>query len=380
MSYLDNAATTKPSQKALLRAEQFLTEKYFNPSAKYREGFALQGELKSARSALLSYVADPVAFEWVFTSCGTEADNYAIFGAARRGNAVTTDGEHSAVYASFLELKNRGIDARFAPLNGDGTVNVEKLLALVDEKTTLVSVIHVNNETGAINDIDAIAKKVKAKNPRTIFHSDGVQAYGKIPVRLAKEVDLYSVSAHKIGGLKGVGGVIKRKSLAFPAYLIGGGQEGGKRSGTENVFGIKYFEYAAEEKFATLKEDFARLQQQRERFFSLLNGAHFKRISATDSSPYILSVSALGLRGEIVLHMAEDRGLLIGTGSACSSNAKNRYSRVILASGYDEQTADGVLRISFSPQTTDEEIVEAATILNGVVEELRCRMNIKETK
>ena len=378
MIYLDNAATTKPCEKALSCAQNFLTENYFNPSAKYREGFSLQSELKSARSSLLSYVADATAFEWIFTSCGTEADNYAIFGGARRGNAVTTAGEHSAVYASFMELKNRGIDTRIAPLLADGSVDVEALLALVDEKTSFVSVIHVNNETGAINDINAIAKKVKAKNPRTIFHSDGVQAYGKLAFRLAREVDLYSVSAHKIGGLKGVGGVIKRKSLVFPVYLIGGGQEGGKRSGTENVFGIKFFEYAAKEKFATIREDWKRIGEYRERFWSMLHEGYFQRISSLQSSPYILSISALGVRGEIVLHMAEDKGLLIGTGSECSSNAKNRYSRVILASGYDEKTADGVLRISFSPETTETEIVEAANILNDVVKELRQRMNIKE--
>ena len=380
MIYMDNAATTKPSSKALSCAEQFLTEKYFNPSAKYREGFSLQSELKSARSSLLSYVADPMAFEWIFTSCGTESDNYAIFGAARRGNAVTTAGEHSAVNSSFLELKNRGIDVRFAPLRKDGSVDEAALLSLVDEKTTFVSVIHVNNETGAINDVNALAKKIKAKNPRVIFHSDGVQAYGKIPFRMAKEIDLYSVSAHKIGGLKGVGGIIKRKSLVLPAYLIGGGQEGGKRSGTENVFGIKFFEYAAKEKFATIREDQQRLFGYREKFWSLLTPGHFQRISSEQSSPYILSISACDVRGEIVLHMAEDRGLLIGTGSACSSNAKNRYSRVILASGYDERTADGFLRISFSPETTEEEIEQAAAILNAVVKELRERMNIKDER
>ncbi len=373
MIYLDNAATTKPSQEALSRAEQFLIDRYFNPSAMYKEGFALQGELKKARSALLSHVADPSNFEWIITSCGTEADNQAIFGAAKRGNAVTTLGEHSAVHASFLELKNRGIETRFAPLNTDGSVNVEELLKLVDEKTTLVSVIHVNNETGAVNDINEIAKQVKRKNPRTIFHSDGVQAYGKIPFKLCKEVDIYSVSAHKIGGLKGVGGLIKRKTLALPVYLHGGGQEGGKRSGTENVFGIKVFEYAAEKKFSTIKKDFERMKELRETLWSRLDKEIFIRITAENGTPYILSVAAKGLRGEILLHMADDKGLMIGTGSACSSNAKNRYSRVVLACGYEEATADGFLRISFSPETTAEEIENAATILNEIARDLQKR-------
>ena len=375
MIYLDNAATTKPSEQAFRRAEAFALPKFYNPSALYTEGYALQSELKKARSVLLSKVADETAFEWVFTSCGTEADNQAIFSFARRGNAVTTAGEHSAVSAAFAELKNRGVvQTHIAPLQKDGKVDVQKLLALIDEKTSFVSVMHVNNEIGAINDINAIAKLVKAKNPRVIFHSDGVQAYGKIPFRLGKEVDLYSVSAHKIGGLKGVGGLIKRKSLMLPPYIIGGGQEAGRRSGTENVFGIKQFEYAAEMKFSTLKEDFTRLLEYRETLWETLDKDVFVRLSSQDATPYILSVSAIGLRGEILLHMANDNGLIVGTGSACSSNAKTRFSKVVLACGYDEKTADGVLRLSFSSETTQEEIMQAAEILNKVGRDLKRRM------
>ena len=375
MIYLDNAATTKPLAEAFERARVYAEKKFYNPSGLYNEGYALQGELKTARSALLSKVADENAFELVFTSCGTESDNQAVFSFARRGNAVTTEGEHSAVAAAFAELKNRGVaEPRFAPLQKDGRVDVEKLLALVDEKTSFVSVMHVNNELGSINDINAIAKLVKQKNPRAIFHSDGVQAYGKIPFRLAKEVDLYSVSAHKIGGLKGVGALIKRKSLILPPYLIGGGQESGRRSGTENTFGIKQFEYAAEGKFANLQRDFERILSYRERLWETLDKSVYSRLSSTDGTPYILSVSAVGLRGEILLHMANDKGLIVGTGSACSSNAKSRYSKVVLACGYDTKTADGVLRLSFSSETTEEEIVKAANILNEIGRDLKRRM------
>ena len=376
MIYLDNAATTKPNENALRLAEEYLYEKFYNPSAMYLEGYALQGELKKARSALLSFVASETDFELVFTSCGTEADNHAIFSCAKRGNAVTTSGEHSAVHACFVELKNRGvIDARFAPLNKDGSVNEEKLLELVDAKTSFVSVIHVNNETGAVNDINRLAKLVKAKNPRAIFHSDGVQAFGKIPFRLAKEVDLYSISAHKIGGLKGVGAIIKRKSLALSPLLYGGGQEGGKRSGTENVFGIMQFAFAAKEKFASVKEDFARLKVYKRILTDGLDKDVYTILSGESSSPYVTSISAVGLRGEILLHMANDKGLIIGTGSACSSNAKNRYSRVILACGVDEKTADGVLRVSFCENTTKEEVREAVSILNELGRELKSRMH-----
>lgn len=375
MIYMDNAATTKPCAWALDKASKFVTEQFYNPSALYEEGFALQSELKKARSALLSKVADENAFELIFTSCGTESDNHAIFSFAKRGNAVTTAGEHSAVLAPFTELKNRGvIESRIAPLQKDGKVDVEKLLALVDNKTSFVSVMHVNNEIGAINDINEIAKRVKQKNPRVIFHSDGVQAYGKIPYRLSKDIDLYSLSAHKIGGLKGVGALIKRKSLNLPAFIFGGGQETGKRSGTENVFGIKQFAYASEKKFETLTNDYNRLTAERERLANGLDSEIYTRLSPTDGTPYILMVSARGLRGEILLHMAHDKGLLIGTGSACSSNSKTRYNKVALACGYDEKIADGTVRLSFSPETTEQEITDAIAIMNEIGRDLKGRM------
>ncbi len=375
MIYLDNAATTKPDFAAFERAKEYITDKYYNPSGLYKEGFALQSELKRARSVLLSGIADETAFEVIFTSCGTESDNQAIVSFAKRGNTVTTAGEHSAVGAVFTELKNKGIiEARVAPLEHSGKVNVEKLLALVDEKTTFVSVMHVNNEVGAINDINYIAKLVKGKNPRVIFHSDGVQAYGKIPFRLSKEIDLYSVSAHKIGGLKGVGALIKRKTLVLPPYIMGGGQEAGRRSGTENVFGIQQFCYAAENKFKNLKADYVRIEKLRECVWEGLDKDVYIRLSDKETSPYILSISAVGLRGEVLLHMANDQGLIVGTGSACSSNAKNRYSKVILACGYDKKTADGVLRLSFSAETTEEEAKEAIRILNTVGRDLKRRM------
>lgn len=375
MIYLDNAATTKPDKESFDKAIEFVTEKFYNPSAKYEEGYTLQSELKKARSALLCGVADESAFEVVFTSCGTEADNQAIFGFARRGNAVTTKGEHSAVSAPFDELKNRGVlETRFAPLRKDGSVDIEKLLSLIDDKTSFVSVMHVSNETGAINDINAIAKLIKQKNPRVIFHSDGVQAYGKIPCKLAKEVDLYSISAHKIGGLKGVGALIKRKSLLIPPYIYGGGQETGRRSGTENVFGIKQFGFVAEKKLKERKENYEKIAVLREKLWDILDKDIYTRISSTDSSPYILTLSAVGLRGEVLLHMARDKQLLIGTGSACSSNAKTRYNKVLLACGYDEKTVDGAIRLSFSTETTIEEIITAGAILNEIGRDLKRRM------
>lgn len=367
MIYLDNAATTKPDGECLKQAEKYLYNEFYNPSALYTEGYKIKQELREMRKNVLQCVADGGQFDLVFTSCGTEADNQAVFGGGKRGNVVTTSGEHSAVFSAVNELKQRGIEVRFANLNADGSVNGEHLLSLVDDKTSLVSVIHVNNETGAVNDILKLAESVKKKNPRALFHSDGVQAFGKIPFKLNKNIDMYSVSAHKIGGIKGCGALIKRKNLIIKPHIYGGGQESALRSGTENVFGIKVFEQAALKKYANLTENYEKALELKQIFWNGLDKSIFTRISGENSPPYIICVGAEGVRGETVLHEADDAGLIIGTGSACSSNEKKRFSRTILACGVGEALADGVLRISFCAENTEAEAAEAAKILNGIV-------------
>lgn len=367
MIYFDNAATTKPNGECLKKAEKYLYNDYFNPSALYAEGYSVQLALREARKNILETIAESERFDLIFTSCGTEADNTAIFGGAKRGNVVTTAGEHSAVYACMNELKQRGTEVRLAALNADGSVNTDSLLSLVDEKTSLVSVIHVSNETGAVNDIARLAAAVKKKNKYTLFHSDGVQAYGKIPFRLTCDIDMYSVSAHKIGGIKGCGALIKRKNLIIKPYIFGGGQENGLRSGTENVFGIKVFEYAAEARYAHIADDFKKAEALRALLKSRLDKSLFTEISGENCSPYILTVGADGLRGETILHEANDNGLIIGTGSACASNEKKRYSRTILACGVGERLADGILRLSLCADNTEKEVLTAAEILNRIV-------------
>ena len=367
MIYFDNAATTRPNGECLKKAEKYLYNDYFNPSALYAEGYSVQLALREARKNIIENIADSERFDLLFTSCGTEADNTAIFGGAKRGNVVTTAGEHSAVYACMNELKQRGTEVRLAALNADGSVNTDSLLSLVDEKTSLVSVIHVSNEPGAVNDIARLAAAVKKKNKYTLFHSDGVQAYGKIPFRLTCDIDMYSVSAHKIGGIKGCGALIKRKNLIIKPYIFGGGQENGLRSGTENVFGIKLFEYAAEARYAHIADDFKKAQALRALLKSRLDKSLFTEISGENCSPYILTVGADGLRGETILHEANDNGLIIGTGSACASNEKKRYSRTILACGVGERLADGILRLSLCADNTEKEVLTAAEILNRIV-------------
>lgn len=374
MIYLDNAATTRPDRGCLEEAQQFIYQNFYNPSALYAEGYNLHIMLKQARANILSLIADD-NYEVIFTSCGTEADNHALFCGGRRGNVVTTMGEHAAVFSAAAELKQLGIEVRLAPLRSDGGVEEDELIRLVDDKTSLVSVIHVNNETGAVNDVNAIAKSVKAKNPRTLFHSDGVQAFGKIPFKLSENIDLYSTSSHKIGGMKGTGALFKRKKLVLKPFIFGGGQENGMRSGTENVFGIKMFELAAIKHYGMLRENFYNAKELSYKLWSLLDKQLFVRISPENGSPYILTVGAKGVRGETILHEADDCGLIIGTGSACSSNDKKRYSRVILACGVGEDVADGILRLSLGSETCESDVVQAAAILNSVVKNRREMMS-----
>ncbi len=369
MIYLDNAATTKPSKYALEKASKYNDEYFYNPSALYHGGIAVKTDLKQTRDKILNFLST-TKHEVVFCSCGSEADNTALFGFIKHGTLVTTEGEHSAIYKSANELKTRGHNVVFCKLLPDGRVDEQDLYKKVsDFKPSLVSVVHVNNETGGINDISKISRKIKEISPKTIFHSDGVQAFGKIKFVLNKEIDLYSISAHKIGGLKGVGALIKEKSLTLPPLIFGGGQENGLRSGTENVFGIKVMEYALEERATNFTDKFNYVSSLKKKFYDLLNKEDFTLISGEASTPYILTVSAKGLRGEVIMHELEKYDIIVGNGSACSS--KNRYSRIVSACGYSNDVLDGLIRISFSIENTTDEIEYAANKLNEVVTKLK---------
>lgn len=367
MIYLDNAATTKPLFQAIEYAKIYNEEDFYNPSALYSFGLKNHKEIEKASQVLANSISNG-KHDVIFTSCGTESNNQAIFGMVKRGVAVSTLGEHSAVYKPFLELKNRGFKVCFASLNSDGSVNEEDFINLCSqENVSFVSVVHVNNETGAINDINKLAKIVKSINKRIIFHSDGVQAFGKLPYKLSEDIDLYSISAHKINALKGTGALFIKKGLTIPPLLFGGGQSNGLRSGTENIFGIKVLEYATSEKYSKITENFEYVKNLKNSFISNLNHELFTIISSDNSSPYIISLSANGVKGEVVLHMLEKDGIIIGNGSACSS--KNRFSRVIEACGYKNN--DGIIRVSFSPYNTVDEVIYAAKKINEQTEKLQ---------
>lgn len=364
--YLDNAATTKPNEVALKNAIELLNnDGFYNPSALYNPSRAVKTQIEKVRLQVLKLF--PNGYDLVFTSGGTEADNLAIFSFAKKGNIVTTSGEHSAVYNTFQQLKQTGIEVRFAKLNSDGSVNEEHLLSLIDEKTSFVSVVNVNNETGAINDINSIAMRVKSINKNVIFHSDGVQAFLKINQKLSQNVDLYSISAHKIGALKGTGALIYKKNLHLKAQLFGGGQEHNYRSGTENTFGIFNFGFAICEN-ANIEQNFKNAQVLKDAFLNELQGV-VQLVSSTNSSPYIVSISLVGIKAEIMQRLLADEGYLVGTGSACSS--KLGTSRIISNCNLDKRVSEGVLRISFGFTTTIDEVIGCANAIKKCAERLK---------
>lgn len=362
MIYLDNAATTKPFSKALIDATSFYEDNFYNPSSLYRQSVNLSSIINNYRDKISAIFGQK--YQTVFTSCGTEADNMVLNHFAKRGNIVTTLGEHSAIYEMANKLKQSGVDVRFAKLNKNGSVNQEHLLSLVDEKTSLVSVIHINNETGAINDIENLAKLCKKKS-NAVFHSDGVQAFLKTDNRL-NFVDLYSISAHKVGAIKGIGALIKRKDLHISPLIIGGGQEKGLRSGTENVLGIQTLINAIEH-IGDYKISLEKARKFKEIFVKNLC-EQCELISDENCSPYIISLSCKGLKSEVVLHMLEEDGILVGTGSACSKNA---HSRVLKECGYNNDVLQGVLRISFGFETCEQEVELAVQKLNEKVLRLK---------
>jgi len=365
--YLDNAATTKPDENLLNEANNYYLSNFYNPSGLYKGGVELQTEINRIREHIsLIFGAN---YNLIFTSCGTESNNMVLNHFSKRGNIVTTLAEHSAIYEKAKDLKNKGVDVRFAKINKDGSVNVEHLLSLIDDNTTLVSVIHVNNETGAINNIEELAKKIKEKS-NAVFHSDGVQAFLKVSNKL-NYVDLYSISGHKVGAIKGIGALIVKKGLHISPLIFGGGQEKGLRSGTENVFGIKTLALAVE-KNQNYLENLKKIERLKNIFIENLTN-FCEIISSKNASPYIISLSCVGLKSEIILHMLEESGVIIGTGSACS---KNSNSRVLAECGYNEKVLQGVIRISFGFNSSEDDALIAVRELNKSVEKLKKIMRV----
>lgn len=370
MIFLDNASTTKVCSSALEAVRTVSEELYFNPSALYGEALKVKNLVESARSDLAAMLGCDSG-ELFFTSCATESNNWAYEKGikSKKGNIVVSSAEHASGYECALAQKNKGLEVRFLSLNRDGTVKEEDIDKKMDENTCFASIIHCSNETGAVNDIAKLTKKIKSINPRTVVHSDGVQAFAKMDTSMKDfGVDLYSISAHKVGGLKGTGALYVKSGKISP-YILGGGQEKGMRSGTENVAGILAFARAAEVFKAEYDEK--KVALMRDCITKELIGLN---VSVNGSgSPAILSLTVPGIKAEVLSHMLSDRGVLIGLGSACSSRAKN--NRVLTAMGRSPKEIEGSIRISFGLENEPEQIVAASKIIKEQIIALRGNIN-----
>ncbi|MDR3263362.1 MAG: cysteine desulfurase [Clostridiales bacterium] len=354
MIYLDNAATTAVYPECAEIINKYNTEKYFNPSALYSQSAEVAKDIKKARENLLEHLGGNNG-SLVFTASGTEADNIAFFCKSFKKNSriVISGAEHTAVYNTAVYLRSKDYDVAVCPVDAYGRLDLKEFEKTVDERTAFVSVIHVSNETGAVNDIEKIVAISKKANPDCIVHSDGVQAFKKTAVNVGRfGVDLYSISGHKIHAPKGIGALYIKKGVNVNAFVHGGGQEYGIRSATENVSGIAAFSLAADiiGKKTVNKDLLISLKDfLTENFDIMVN-------TPNGGVGNILSVAFAGIKGEVLLRCLEEQGIIVGTGSACS--AKKGTNRIAAALGLPSKYSEGILRFSINENTQSSEIEE----------------------
>ncbi len=369
MIYLDNAATTKALPEVIKEYSKYAGELYFNPSAIYHEGVSVKACIEDARSTILKALGTNNG-NIIFTSSATESNNLAIFGSYRSNfkKVIFSIEEHPSVYNVALELKNRGINVDFCPLSTNGQVDYEKLEQMLDEDVGFISIMHVSNETGAINDLKRIYDIKMRKCPKAIFHVDGVQAFSKVKVNLDYfGIDLYTISGHKIFGPKGVSALFVRNGIVLKPIMFGGGQENNIRSGTENVPAIMGLKVAVQN-IGDIKSHFEYVRSLKDKFIDNLSGIACTFNTTNENSPYILSISFKGVKGETLVHMMEQYGILISTGSACSS--KKAGNRVLEALDINHNDIIGSVRVSFSRYNTMEEVDFASKTLKKCYLEL----------
>ncbi len=372
MIYLDNAATTKTYDEVLPIIEKYSRDMYFNPSALYAQALEGANDIKTARKS----ISDILRIEpnrLFFTSSGTESDNQALFCSRKKKGAriIISAIEHAAVYNSAAELKQQGYDVVECPVNAGGGVDEDAFARLLTENTALVSIMHVSNETGAVNDIKKLVSIAKAYDKNILFHSDGVQAFCKLPVDLtALGVDYYTISGHKLGAPKGIAALYVKRGAPLKPLIFGGGQEYGMRASTENVAGIMAFEAAACLSFSQLP----RLSALANKIFGdirlgLRPIEGLKVIANERTAPHILTLALPDVRGEVMLHALEKHDIIIGTGSACSS--KKGTGRIQRALGLSEKYRDGIIRLSVGLSNGENDGIEAAKAIYKEYQNLR---------
>ena len=361
--YFDNSATTRclPNVAALMT--KIMCEDYGNPSSMHRKGVESEQYIRHAKE-IIARTLKVQEKEILFTSGGTESDNLALIGTAfanfRSGNhIITTQIEHPAILETCAYLKTQGFEVTYLPVDSNGVISLVDLEKAMTSQTILVSIMHTNNEIGSVQPIAEAGALIKRINPNTVFHVDAVQGFGKFRIYPKKmNVDLLSVSAHKIHGPKGVGFLYMNEKVKVKPIMHGGGQQKGMRSGTDNVPGIAGMALAVEEIYKDFEEKTEYLYNIKERFIKgleRLEDVKVNGLTGKDSAPHVVSVSIGGIRSEVMLHALEDRGVYVSAGSACASN-KPATSATLKAIGVEKQYLDSTLRFSFSVLTTEEEV------------------------
>lgn len=373
-AYLDNSATTSCSKAATEKMVELLTKDYGNPSSMHMKGIIAEKYITEAKKKIAKTLKVEEK-ELVFTSGGTESNNLAIIGSAiankRAGmHVITTSIEHASVTNPFIWLSENGFEVTYLGVDNYGQICLDELKDAIRPDTILVSIMQVNNEIGALQPIEEAGKVIKAANPKTLFHVDAIQSYGKMQIFPKKwNVDMLSVSGHKIHGPKGSGFLFIKDKTKVKPLIHGGGQQKGMRSGTENVPAIAGLGVAAEEIYLNLEENRKHLFALRDYFIEeveKLDGASVNGKKDTDAAPHIVSVSIEGVRAEVILHTLEDKNIYVSAGSACSSN-KPAISSTLQNIGLKKELLDSTIRFSFSIHTTKEELDYALDVMRQTI-------------
>ncbi|MEJ8555298.1 cysteine desulfurase family protein [Tepidibacter sp. Z1-5] len=378
--YLDNSATTKPYKEVVDKMVYALTDQYANPSSIHRKGVLVEKEIKNARKEIAKYVGAKEK-EIFFTSGGTESNNIIIRGTAyanhRSGkHLITTKIEHPSVLNTFKDLEKDGYEVTYLDIDENGLISFEDFKKALREDTILVSIMHVNNEVGAIQPVDKVGKYLSKLKRKVYLHVDAVQSFGKIDFKPSKyNIDLMSVSGHKIHGPKGIGFVYIKENTKIKSIVTGGGQESAFRSGTENVPGIFGLSEAVRITMENLKDNIDKINNLKELLLNEINSNidDIKVNSCEDGVCHILNISFIGIKGEILLHYLEEDNIYVSTGSACSS--KKKGSHVLIEMGLSNKEIEGAIRFSLSSMNKEEDIKKAVGIIKKKVEELRIIIN-----
>lgn len=377
-AYLDNSATTKVSENVTNLMVKVMMEDYGNPSSLHMKGVDAEKYIKESKD-IIAKLLKVDAKEIIYTSGGTESNNLAIIGAAmankRAGNRIITSSiEHPSVLATMKYLEDNGFEVIYLPVDSNGVVDMEALKEAMTKETILVSVMHVNNEIGAIEPVSEISKYIKSINPEVVFHVDAIQSFGKLVVQPKKMgIDLLSVSGHKIHGPKGIGFLYASSKVKLKPIIFGGGQQKGMRSGTENVPGIAGIGLAAKEAYENFEEKISKMIELKDYFIDRVTSIENVTVNSSkgaEGAPHIISVSFLGVRSEVMLHSLEDKEIYISSGSACSSN-KPSVSATLKGIGLKPEQIDSTVRFSLSYDTTKEELDYAVDTVAGMIELLR---------